>query len=343
MDSENNLLIKIKNFQRDTASHLRGIFSHRSIRVMTAVLVVCAVAFVLYTHFYLPPRNFPKGAIVTVDKGATVEEIGRSLKEQHVVRSPIWFRAVVVMTNSEDKVRAGKYMFDRPLSVFDVAQKIIKGDFNIAPEKITIPEGANVFEIATILDRRLDGFNTSEFIRLARPREGYLFPDTYFFLGGSEPQAVVDIMEHTFWKKISELEKEIDESGKSIGDIVTMASLIEREASSADERKMISGILWKRIDEEMLLQVDAAFAYVNGKNSFTLTKNDLTSTSSPYNTYTNLGLPPGPIANPGLDAIEAALYPEESTYYFYLHGGDGEIRYASTYAQHKANIKAYLD
>lgn len=310
--------------------------------ISVIILAIIVITALMYITNYTAPREFPKGEIVIIDEGLTLKDISYMLEEKRIIRSPLLFRSLVILMSAENSVQAGYYMFNEELDAYGVARRVINGEFDILPQKITIPEGTNVFEIAALLDDKLESFDTGLFIKLARAKEGYLFPDTYFFNPGTEPEKVMDIMEHTFWKKIDELKDKIEASDKSLSEIIIMASIIEREAYSSEERRVISGILWKRIEEGMPLQVDATFSHVNGKGSYDLTKDDLASTDSPYNTYTNLGLPPGPISNPGLDAIEAALEPEESPYYFYLHGRNGDIHYASTFETHKAN-RVYLD
>lgn len=310
--------------------------------ISLGILSILLIIAWLYIANYSAPKEFPKGEIVIINDGSTLKEISHMLEDEHIIGSPFLFRSLVTLMSAENSVQAGYYMFNEEINVYEVARRVIDGKFDILPQKITIPEGTNVFEIAAILDDVLESFDTSEFIKIARAKEGYLFPDTYFFNPGTKPEQVIDIMEHTFWKKIDEVKEKIDASDKSLSEIIIMASIIEREAYSSEERRVISGILWKRIEEGMPLQVDAAFSHVNGKGSYDLTMDDLTSKDSPYNTYTNLGLPPGPISNPGLDAIEAALEPEDSSYYFYLHGKNGDIHYASTFENHKAN-RVYLD
>jgi len=314
-------------------------------RVYVAFLFSVIIVLTVGVHrmFISPPTHFPVAAIITIDQGDTLKDVSRQLEKMNVVRSPTWFRSFILLRNGESSVKAGKYVFERPLPVYEIARRIHIGDFNTAPDAVRIPEGANVFEIAAIFDDTFQKFNTARFLRQARPREGYLFPDTYFFTPGTEVESIIEVMEHTFWKRVSEVESDIAQSDRSLAEIITMASIIEKEAYKPEERRMISGILWKRLKEGMRLQVDATFSYVNGKNTFELTDADLISTSSPYNTYSQKGLPPGPIGNPSLDAIEAALNPKTSPYYYYLHGRNGNIHYAETLEGHRTNRRAYLD
>lgn len=145
-----------------------------------------------------------------------------------------------------------------------------------------------------------------------------------------------------FDEQVRTIAAEIEESGRSLDDIVIMASLLEREAQSEEDMRIVSGILWKRLDEDMRLQVDAVFGYIHGENGYEPTADDL-ELDDPYNTYRYEGLPPTPIANPGLVALRAAAMPLESPYFYYLTGRDGLMYYGETFAEHTRNRELYLD
>jgi UPF0755 protein len=184
---------------------------------------------------------------------------------------------------------------------------------------VTIPEGFNVNQIASVCSLKLNNFNQAQFLGETKDLEGYLFPDTYFFLSNASDKDVVKSMSENFQKKITPLLQQINASGKSEKDIITMASIIEGEAKGDIDRGIISGILWKRIQVGMPLEVDSA-----------------------PETYKTKGLPENPINNPGLKAILAAISPQSSPYLYYLHDKDGNIHYATTFAEHQANIRKYL-
>jgi UPF0755 protein len=171
--------------------------------------------------------------------------------------------------------------------------------------------------------------------------EGYLFPDTYEFFENATTGEVYTRLRETFDLKTSELSKQVGPGGESFRDVMILASIIEEEVPEPEDRRIVSGILWKRLSIGMPLQVDATFQYTIGKGSFELTKEDLAS-DSPYNTYTRRGLPPTPIASPSLDAIDAALHPEKTGYLFYLSGTDGTTHYAKDFEGHKLNRAKYL-
>lgn len=298
--------------------------------------------FVFYAFIFRAPANFPTGVIVTIERGQSVRATAEMLEREKIVRSSSLFKGLIRLISGNGFVIAGDYFFSRHVSVWEVALRVSSGKFGLSPIEVTVPEGANIFDVAVIFQRRFGRFDPVDFLRKVRDKEGYLFPDTYFFLPNVEAREVIKMLEDNFDAKITSIQKEISASGRSLGDIITMASILEKEARKPDERRVISGILWKRIGIGMALQVDATFQYINGKNTFELTLDDL-NIDSPYNTYKNKGLPEGPIANPGLDAILAALEPKKTNYLFYLHGRDGVIRYAESFEGHKANKERYLD
>ncbi|HLP43690.1 MAG TPA: endolytic transglycosylase MltG [Candidatus Nanoarchaeia archaeon] len=287
-----------------------------------------------------PPSNFNTEEFFTVDKGMTVSQIASSLKDKHYIRSKTLFKVVVAGVYGADRnAVAGEYNFDKPITTFEIAQRIVAGDFDLTPIKVTVPEGLNKFELSALLDKKLPNFDQNEFIALAE--EGYMFPDTYFFVPNIKPKKVVEMMRENFDKKIASLEEGIVKSGRSKEDVIKMASIIETEARKFETRQIISDILWRRLDTDMPLQVDVTFKYVNGKTTFDLTLDDL-NIDSPYNSYRYKGLPPTPIANPGLDSILAAISPKDTKYLFFLSDHYGNMHYAVTFDEHKKNKAMYL-
>ena len=205
---------------------------------------------------------------------------------------------------------------------------------------ITIPEGYTVKQIAKVFENN-NLFLKGEFLSLYETDEGYLFPDTYKFFKNTTPQKVSEKMKNNFDIKVAEFLPEIARQKKSLNDIIIMASIIEKEVHNPEDRKIVSGILWKRIERGIGLQVDASLMYILGKTSAELTQDDL-KINSLYNTYKYKGLPAGPISNPGKNAIEAAIFPQTSPYLFYLSDNDGITRYARNFEEHKNNKFKYL-
>lgn len=304
---------------------------------MSVVLVLIA----FYFFFSSPPFNFPVGTIVHIDEGSSLTQISELLSEKDIIKSPFVFKVLIKFVYGDNQAKAGDYFFSKRRNIFTVANRIIKGEYDLTPVAITIPEGATTFEIGQILNQEISSFDSGSFLKLAVPLEGYLFPDTYYFLPNVKPEQVIDAMKNNFVKKVSNLYSKIERSDKTMEEIIIMASILEEEARTLETRKMISGILWKRIEIGMPLQVDAVFPYIIGKNTYELTLDDL-AVDSPYNTYKYKGLPFGPISNPGVSSIEAAVSPVKSNYLFYLSDRNGKMHYAETFAKHKINKLKYI-
>lgn len=287
------------------------------------------------------PEEFPVNRTIVVAEGSTLREITTRLLDEHVIRSGMAFAMLVQYHGAESRIMAGEYLFPFPLDLFGVAARLEGGERGVARMRITVPEGTSVLGMGKIFAMELSEFDNEQFLAVAKKSEGYLFPDTYFFFATATSGPVVDTLKENFVKKTDALYTEATANKKNWNDIVTMASIIEEETMTPADRRIVSGILWKRIAKRMPLQVDSPFAYAIGKNSATLTTVDL-KTDSPYNTYRRLGLPPTPITNPGLDALDAALHPEASAYFYYLSDKTGTIHYAKTFEEHKLNKEKYL-
>ncbi|MEK7106446.1 MAG: endolytic transglycosylase MltG [Patescibacteria group bacterium] len=279
-------------------------------------VIVLGVA-LSYFFFVSTPSNFIPGTVLQIEPGMSLHSISLKLKNDNIIRSTTAFEAFVIMLGGEKQIKFSNYVFENKMTVYEVAKWIVKGERYIAPIVVTIPEGFNLNEIVGAYAPKLKNFDRDNFLLTAK--EGYLFPDTYYFLTTDDETSVINSMTKNFDKKINPILSEIKASGKSKEDIIIMASILEKEASGDGDRALISGILWKRISIGMPLQVDAA----------------------PI-TYKSKGLTKSPIGNPGLKAIKAAIYPESSSYLYYIHGKDGNTYYAKTFEEHKKNIAKYL-
>lgn len=303
--------------------------------IYIALWVLVVSVFAIYSIFIAAPFSFQKNSIVTISSGTSVEEAGEILKTKHVIQSPFVFSMLIRLIHPSGII-ANHYSFSRPQSVVTVAYRLAEGKTDLVPLKVTIPEGSSSFEIAKILEDTLNDFDSTAFMVLAKSQEGYLFPDTYFFLPGTTPGAIIDTMRKNFDQKIKPLESDIATFGKSMNEALAMASILEREARQSETRRMVAGILWKRISIGMPLQVDAVFGYIFQKSGYAPTLTDL-KTDSLYNTYLHRGLPPTPIGNPGLEAIQDAITPTKNIYLYYLTDKEGKIYYAKTFAEHLVN------
>ena len=283
------------------------------------VLGVIIFLIFFYSLFLNAPSDFPSGTILNINQGENLRSVSLKLKESHFIRSRIAFEAFAILYGGEKHIVATDYFFENKLPVFELARRISEGERHLAPIKVTIPEGFNVVEIAETFVSKLSNFDKDKFLLKAKDQEGYLFPDTYFFFTTGNADDALKSMGDNYEKKIALLRGEFLTFGKTEKEIITMASIIEKEARGEADRGFISGILWKRLKIGMPLQVDAV-----------------------PDTYKTKGLPPNPIANPGLSSIIASIRPQNSPYLYYLHDKEGNIHYAKNFAEHVNNKLKYL-
>lgn len=305
-----------------------------------ALIALLGISFVIY--FLLPPTNFPKGILVEIPKNASFGEVADLLEAQNVVTSSFLLRVGARITGSDKEIDAGKYLFEEGVTLPTVLGRLSRGDHGLPVVRVTFPEGTSVREMGSILKNSLAGFDEHAWVATTESMEGYLFPDTYTFYKDGDMQEIITRMRENFDTRTKELQEEAKSLGMSFSDVVTMASLIEKEANTEVDRHIVSGILWSRIEEGVALQVDAVFPYIR-ENPDHIPNGDDPEVESPYNTYLNRGLPPGPITNPGLDALDSALHPKDTEYFYYLTGRDGKMYYAESFEGHKRNREQYLD
>lgn len=310
-----------------------------------------AIAVILvagYFIFFAPPSNFPAGdssaekqSIIVISRGASASDISERLSEAHIIKHPVVLQLVLRISGMSSRVKSGAYLFSTPENVFVIANRLATGAYGLPLARITFPEGMTARDIAKRAVTELPLVLADDILTLGKLHEGYLFPDTYFFQPDATAPAIVDTMRANFDTKIAPLMPDVKASGHSIMDIVIMASLVEKEARTIENRRIVAGVLWNRLNLGMPLQVDAVFGYIFNRDTYSPSFTDL-KVNSPYNTYTHTGLPPGPIANPGLESLRAALYPAKTKYLYYLTGSDTLMHYATTYAEHQSNQRNYL-
>ncbi|MFH0755321.1 MAG: endolytic transglycosylase MltG [bacterium] len=317
------------------------------IKKFKKILISFAVIIILIIFYFLflsAPKNFPINSIYDLKSGQTLSLVSDNFKELKIIKSDFWFKTfVLIFSFGDTTIIKGNYALSKKQNVLTLAWRMSYGLFDIIPIKITLPEGINSFEMADILSDNLLSFNKKNFLSLIKTKklEGYLFPDTYFFAPNIEEEEIIKIINDNFNEKIKEVGIDIKNFNKSENDIIKMASILEEEARTIEDKKIIAGILWKRIFMNMALQVDASFKYINGKTTATLTEEDL-KIDSPYNSYIKKNLPPTPISNPGLDSIKATINPEETSYLYFLTDKEGEMHYAETFEEHIRNKQKYL-
>ena len=283
------------------------------------VLGAALVLVIFYFFVLSAPGSFPVGVILNISEGSNLRNVSLKLQNENIIRSRLVFEAFIILYGGEKNIIPADYLFENKTPVWEVARRISKGDRHLAPVAVTVPEGFNVEDIANTFVSKLSTFNKEKFLLTARAKEGYLFPDTYFFFTTDNEDDALRLMNVNFEKKVGPLRPSMVSVNKTEKEIINMASIVEREAKGDKDRGLISGILWRRLAIGMPLQVDAA-----------------------PETYQAKGLPKNPICNPGLDSIKAAITPVKSDYLYYLHDKQGEIHYAKSYAEHQTNINKYL-
>lgn len=311
-----------------------------SIRFASIGVVVLGIGYALHV-LVAPPQNFPAPYTLSIESGQTLFSISAELAGDNVIRSPRIFEMLMLTVGSDKTISEGQYVFDRPMSALAIALRISTRYYGVEKVRITFPEGFTRAQMIQRVGELFSETTAKEFAAYSEGKEGYLFPDTYSFFPQVSGQEIAKRLMDTFSQKMVSLKGIIEATEYTQEQIVTMASLVEKEARGEDDRAMIAGILWKRLELGMPLQVDATIRYITTKDTESLSTKDF-KIDSPYNTYLYKGLPPAPIANPGLLALKATTSPKQSSYLYYLHEKSGRIHYATTYAEHQANIARYL-
>ena len=288
--------------------------------------------------------------IVTIEKGMSLNSVAQLLYTKNVIVSQDIFKAKVVLRGLASKIPTGKFLLEGQVSDSVLIDLI----FNDGPIKLklTIPEGLQsdqVFEnINALLDTEYDFkkyFNSKEIIQdfniTGKSLEGYLYPDTYYLYHDSSPGEIIEILLSEFWKQFDKnLIDRTNQLGFSVHQVVTLASIIEGEAMLSSERKTISSVYHNRLKINMKLQADPTIQYIIPGPPKTLSIRDL-RIKSEYNTYQNYGLPPGPINNPGIESIKAALYPEDTNFLFFVAQGDGSHAFTTNERDHEEAKRIY--
>lgn len=320
-------------------SRLHNLNRRTLIILFIGLIVVSAV----YIEGFKSPEGFPTDQYITIEDGSSLTSLADELEDLNIVRSAPLLKAVVFLRGGQRSVDAGDYVFAKPVGIFSIARIITTGAYGLEPIRITIPEGATVADMAIIYGKRLFKFDPENFFVEAIRYEGFLYPDTYYFLPNVREDEVIAVMRDNFNKRITPYIQDIEESKYTLKEIIILASIIEKEAWKEKDRKLISGVLQNRLEADMLLQVDATFTYTHGKGTYQITLAELSDEENLYNTYVYKGLPPGPIAAVGDSSIEAALNPTQNDYIFYLADRKGNTYYSTTYAKHLAKKRQYVD
>ena len=310
-------------------------------RIVCAVVSVLLVLWIINSAFLAPPINAVAPIIIGIDSTQTLTDISIKLQQERIIKYAKVLRVVVRIIGGERHIQSGAYLFSEPQNVITVAVRLSLGKHDVAPVRVVVQEGSTVHEIGDLLVRKLAPFNLERFLTDASTREGFLYPDTYYFYPAQNPDEVERAMEQNFYRKLATAQDIIQASGRSLPDLITMASIVAGEARTTDDRVKVASILWKRLSIGMPLQVDSPFGYVMEKQLTQLTHTDI-ATDSPYNTYTNKGLPPTPISSPTILAIIAVATPTTTPFLFYMSDAKGVMHYSETFPQHRMLVQKYL-
>lgn len=311
------------------------------------IVIVVAIGF-SYLYYLQAIKAFNPLSKDSVDfvikPGEDVRTISQRLENQNLIRSGLVFFLKARLTDYGKNIQAGDFLLSQSMNMEEIAEELLHGKADV---KLTIPEGWRKEEIAIKITSQ---FSIPESEILKTAREGYLFPDTYQIPKEASGSLIIKMMEENFDKKTAKIYKDgLSKRNLSLDQAIIIASLVEREAKLPEDRPVIASVILNRLSQGMKLDIDATVQYVLGYQSAEKRwwKKDLSledlEVESPYNTYTIPGLPPGPIANPGIASIEAVLTAPETEFIYYIADKNGKSHFAKTFEDHSANISKYLN
>jgi len=320
--------------------------------LIVVIAFVAAIAARIALAEIRPYKGYTESEqFVDIPPGAGPASIGRRLVDAGVIRDTLGFRYELTRTGSGRRLQAGEYRFDRPMTIKEVVAKIVRGDVYLQP--ITFREGLTILDMAQLFESRgfgpaadfvsaaSDGAAIHDVDPVARNLEGYLFPDTYAMPRHATAPQLVARMVDGFQKVLTPtLRAAADARGLSVRELVTLASIVEKETAKPEERPLVAAVYGNRLKIGMALQCDPTVIYAlqrAGRYNGNLTRADL-QWDSPYNTYRYPGLPPGPIAAPGQASLEAAAHPADVPYIYFVSRGDGSHAFATTLDEHNRNV-----
>lgn len=322
------------------------------------VLILAGLAYASYEIYVPVNKNNLQAIEFVVEKGQGVKEISWRLQQTQLIRSPFWFQAYVWHKRQSSYLQAGKYLLGQNFNVPEIVALITGGKVISNEVKITFPEGFTGQQIkARMVEQNVvaAGFLGSEQVSDYQVQykfltdapagaglEGYFFPDTYIFERDVKKEEIIKKFLDNFDKKLTpDLREAISNQHRTIFEVITLASIVQQESMSEAEMPLIAGVFVKRLTLGMALQSDATVNFATGKKDRQPLYEDL-KVQSPYNTYLYKGLPPGPICNPGLTAIKAAIFPQTTDYLYFLHPLDGATVFSKTVEEHNKNKAKYL-
>ncbi len=329
------------------------------IKAIIAILCIAAVAAALLAadlkYYARTPLNTTSGnsdpTVFIIRPGDGFRSITHRLVNLGVIQSPFKFRVISRVGNYDKQIKAGEYHLSSNQSPHEILKKFIAGD--VILYRLTVPEGYNLVQIAQLaataglveMKQFLNVAHDARFISSLNidvpSLEGYLFPDTYHFPRSVDPQTIIRTMVRRLKSVVTpQLQEAAQQKGFTLHEVLTLASIIEKETGAPQERALISSVFHNRLKKKMRLESDPTVIYGIPDFNGNLTRKHL-RTPGPYNTYLNTGLPPGPIASPGAEAIKAVLYPEKTRFLFFVSKKDGTHHFSTHFSAHKKAVRKY--
>lgn len=327
---------------------------------ITIVLLILLVVGYIYIQIGPYNKNSKKDILVEIPNGATLTKVSSILEENKLIKNKVLFKVVSKFKEDNNGVKAGKYLLSQKYSNSEILDILISGKTYNDGIKVTIPEGSTYKEVIKYLTNKKIGKaevyeelinNPKEFYDKYKfldekditTLEGFLYPDTYYFEKDMSEKDVISAMLKRFSEVYTpELKEKQKKMGLTLQQVINMASIIEKEAVKDVDRPKIAGVFYNRLEIGMPLQSDATIQYIFDERKHIVSYSDL-KIDSPYNSYLNKGLPPTPIANPGIKSIEAALEPEDNDYLYFVATVDGGNNYSKTYDEHLKYVKEYKE
>ncbi|MEI6288028.1 MAG: endolytic transglycosylase MltG [bacterium] len=322
-------------------------------------LVVIGGGFYTYNLLFTPASSDIKAISFKVTTGDSVKDVSTRLRSAGLIKSQLVFEYYARFSGLQSRLIVGEHEFKGNLNAVDILHALTASDNINKGTKITLIEGWTASQIGDYLER-LELVNKKDFMSAistdnwrdkydfltgvkAKTLEGFLFPDTYLISKKPTAEEIIKKCLDNFSQKVTaKMLSDIKDQNKDLLSILTMASVVEREAKTEIDKGMVADVFWKRVAKKMPLQSDATVNYITGHSDLRPSSADLQNDSL-YNTYKYAGLPPGPIANPGLIAIKTTIYPTRNDYYFFITAKDGHTVYSKTFEEHQANINKYLN
>lgn len=313
-----------------------------SIVIVVLISTVLTGSFIWDAYLSSPKKN-ASSTRVEISEGLSVDAIADKLKEQKIIESKFFFKTFIRLINAESKLQAGSFELKPEMSFRSIVSALTNA--HAQEIQITIPEGYTKKQIGEVVLKSFPQISIEDW-NATEIKEGYLFPDTYRFRKYADAKTITETMFETLKRRLAENNIEVPDhlvmqNGMTLHEVLTLASIVEREVRSKEDMAHVAGIFLTRLKIGMALQADSTVNYITGKTDSAISLTD-SQIDSAYNTYKNLGLPPGPISNPGMNAILAVLNPVESDDFYFLTTPDGQVIYAKTFNEHVANKYKYL-